>query len=375
LRPTLGDKGLSWDLSFTSVFAGVFEGDARDKDFDWGHRVDAFIRADTEKMGLWNGGGFHVHLESRFGDSTKRAVPRSGGLFPPNSSATVPLGDPGRLVATSLYYSHRLGEHGSLMFGKINALDLPANDPFFGGWGRDRFSNVAFTAPPSGVVPPVIMGAILSYRVEPMTYTLMVFDPGDHTNDYWPDDLFNDGINVSLGATWAGMIAGRASTLGVTATYSTQGGMDLRDLMLPPGLVAGTKKDSYNVAISASHLLWESADHPGKGLGIYAKAAIADGNPNPISSSIVGGMAAHGLVPSRPDDVIGLGAYHYDFSDDLRLGAAPLVKIGNETGVEVFYNAALTPWCHLTADLQWIRPVRSEFRDTWAGGLRVSFDF
>ena len=261
------------------------------------------------------------------------------------------------------------------MIGKINALDLLASDPFFGGWGRDRFSNLAFAAPPSGVVPPVIMGTILSYRVEPVTYTLMVFDPDDRTNDYFPGDLFSDGVNVSLGATWAGEIAGRASSLGITATYSTQEGVDLRDLALPPGLVAGTKKGSYNVGVSVSHLLWKSPDHPGKGLGLYARAAVADGNPNPIQYSYIGGLSAHGLVPARPDDVLGLGVYHYDFSDHLRLGAAPLVELGDETGVELFYNAALTPWLHLTADIQWIRPIRAVFRDTWAGGLRMSVDF
>lgn len=375
LRPALGEKGISWDLSFTSVFAGVIQGDVRDKDFDWGYRVDAFIRADTEKLGLWEDGGFHVHLESRFGEATERVVPRSGGLWPPNSAASFPLGDPERLVASSLYYQHRLGQQGALMIGKINALDLLANDPFFGGWGRDRFSNLAFVAPPSGVVPPVIMGGILNYRLEPVTYTLMVFDPDDRTNDYFPGDLFSDGVNVSLGAKWAGEIAGRASSLGVTATYSTQEGVDLRDLALPPGLVAGTKKGSYNVGVSVSHLLWESLVLPGKGLGLYARAAVADGNPNPINSSYVGGLSAHGLVPARPDDVFGLGLYHYDFSDDLRLGAAPLVEIGDESGVEVFYNAAFTPWFHVTTDLQWISPIRDEFDDTWAGGIRVSIDF
>jgi len=46
-----------------------------------------------------------------------------------------------------------------MMVGKINAIDLLASHPFFGGWGTDRFWTVAFVAPPSGVVPPVIMGA------------------------------------------------------------------------------------------------------------------------------------------------------------------------------------------------------------------------
>lgn len=49
-----------------------------------------------------------------------------------------------------------------MMLGKINAVDLIANDPFYGGWGNTRFMNVAFVAPPSGLFPPVITGGVFS---------------------------------------------------------------------------------------------------------------------------------------------------------------------------------------------------------------------
>ena len=51
LRPALGERGITWDLSYTAIYAGVFDGGARDQDFDWGHRADAFIRADTGRLG------------------------------------------------------------------------------------------------------------------------------------------------------------------------------------------------------------------------------------------------------------------------------------------------------------------------------------
>ncbi|MEM9016829.1 MAG: carbohydrate porin, partial [Verrucomicrobiota bacterium] len=367
-RTQAASNGISWDVTHTSIYAGVFEGDARDKDFDWVHRFDALVRGSTEQLGLWKGGGYQVHLETTYGEATNRSFSRTGGLWPANSATTTPLGEAGNLVATSLFLTQKVGEEGSLIIGKINALDLLESDPFFGGWGRDRFSNLAFVAPPSGVVPPVIMGAIYNYHLDPVTITFMAFDPNDWTGDYWPTGLFDEGVNLSLGATWAGEIAGRSSTLGVSATYSTQEGIDLRDLLVPPGLVAGTEDGAYNVSLSASHLFWESPDHLGKGLGLYLKAAIADGNPNPIESSVIGGVAAYGLCASRPDDVFGIGYYHYDFSNALRFAAAPLIPLQDETGVEFFYNLAVTPWFHVTADLQWIRPIRADFRNTWAGG-------
>lgn len=90
---------------------------------------------------------------------------------------------------------------------------------------------------------------------------------------------------------------------------------------------------------------------------------------------MVGGLAGYGLIPHRPDDVFGIGVYHYDFSDDLRIGIAPLVEIEPETGVEVFYNLAVTPWFRLTADLQWIEPVNKNLQESWLGGMRASIAF
>jgi hypothetical protein len=73
-----------------------------DQSFDFGGRSDAFIHFNTGKLGLWDGGGFHFHLESRYGEATDRAAPRSGGLWPLNTGVVLPLGDPGRISAPLL---------------------------------------------------------------------------------------------------------------------------------------------------------------------------------------------------------------------------------------------------------------------------------
>jgi porin len=374
LAEPLAARGVSFDLSTTGYYAGLLSG-AGDKDFEWGGRADAFLKVDTGKLGLWDGGGFHVHAESRLGDSAHRNTPRSGGVWPPNTGVVLPLGRPDQLEATSIYYSHRFPTATALLVGKINAVDLLAGDPFFGGWARDRFSNLAFVAPPSGVVPPTIMGAVLSQKFDPFAVTVMVFDPEDRTSDYWVDELFNEGVNFSLGVTWSGEIAGRASSVNLTGTYSTKDGADLSSLLLPPDLKGGEKSGSFNVALGFSHLLIESSSRPGKGLGVYGKAAIADGNPNPIQASFVGGFAGHGIVPNRPADVFGIGYYYYNLSDDLQSSLAGALPIDDEQGVEIFYNLAATGWLRLTADLQWINPARGDFSDAWVVGLRASINF
>ncbi|QKX18176.1 carbohydrate porin [Microbulbifer sp. YPW1] len=374
-RSALEAHGVNIDFSVTGYYQGLLSGGVDNVDFEFGGRADGFITLNTEKLSLWHGGGFNFHLESRFGELADRPVPSSGGIWPVNAGITTPLGDPGRLVGSSIYYSHRFGDNTSMMLGKINAFDLLAKDPFFGGWARDRFNNVAFVAPPSGVVPPVIMGTIISHRFNPWSLTFMVFDPNDRTNDYGFANLFNVGTNISLGTTWTGKLAGRSSSLGVTGTYSTKDGADLGQLLLPPDLKTGTLKGSYNLSVTASHLIYESPAVPGKGFGIYAKAAKADGNPNPIQASFIGGFAGQGIVSGRPLDEFGIGYYFYDLSDALESSVDPVIPFDDERGLELYYKVAMAPWFQFTVDLQWIDPARQEFGDAWDLALRANIDF
>jgi len=285
-----------------------------------GNRTDALVNFNTQKLGLWNGGGFHTHLTYRSGDLPAF---RGGALWPASTGSILPLGEEETLVASSLYVSQRLGKPGSILLGKINAVDLLANDPFYGGWGNHRFMNLALVAPPSGVLPPVITGMISNWHIAPFTLTFMAYDPHDRTGDYWEDDFFSDGVNLSLGGTWTDKVLKRPSSINFTGIYSTEDSKDLSEFLLPPDLQTGTQDGAYNISVKISHLLLESASQPGQGLGIYGKAAIADGNPNPIEASFSGGVAGHRIVPGRPLDSFGVGYFYYKFSDDLKSAITP----------------------------------------------------
>ncbi len=371
LRTGLASHGIQYDLWATGLYQGMFAGTGND-DFEFGGRADLLINGNTGKLGWWEGGGLHAHLTYRGGPLPGT---RGGALWPVNTSGSFPLGAKDELVATSLYMSQRFGDSTRLMLGKINAIDLLASHPFFGGWGIDRFWNVAFVAPPSGVFPPVIIGGVLSHSFSPYSLTVMVFDPNDQTNNYSLNRLFADGVNVSFGLAWSGDVDGRKSGAGVTATYSTAEGTDYTQIGLPPGSTTTTKKGSYNVAVELSNLLVESTQAAGKGLGLYAKAAIADGNPNPIRSSLVGGFAGHAMVPGRPLDYFGVGYFFYNFSNDLQDAVARVGSFKDEQGVEAFYVLAVTPWLRLTADLQWVNPATGTYKSMWLGGVRAKVAF
>lgn len=371
IRNQLKEKGILFDLEFTEYYQGMISGDGYDG-FDFGSRADALIKFDADRLGFWDGGGFHTHLTYRFG---KLPAFRGGALWPVSTGSILPLGNEDNLVASSLYMSQRLGDSFSFLLGKINAVDLLANDPFHGGWGNRRFMNLALVAPPSGVLPPVIMGLISNYQIAPLTMTFMVYDPLDRTSDYWPDDLFSDGVNLSIGAKWTGKVWKRPSSISLTGRYSTEESIDLSELVLPPDLRTGAKDGAYNISLDFSHLLLESSTHMGEGLGIYGKAAIADGNPNPIEATFICGVAGHKIVSGRPNDTFGIGYFYYVFSSDLKSAVTPLIKFRDEQGVEIFYSFAITPWFLVSADIQWIDPSIEASERAWIGALRANVRF
>jgi porin len=369
MRSGLAGHGVKFDFWVTGFGQGLLSGAGYD-DFDSDYRADLKIDADTGSLGLWSGGGLHAHLTYRGAEMTAF---RGGALWPVYTSGILPIGSPDELVATSLYLSQRLGVSTRLMVGKINAVDLLASHAFFGGWGTDRFWNITFVAPPSGVVPPVFIGAVLAHSFAPFSLTLMVFDPGDRTTQYSFRDLFSDGVNMSLGLSWSGEVAQRKSSLGVTGTYSTTEGTDFTQIGLPPGSATTSKRGMYNIAIEGSHLLREGSQKPGSGLGLYGKAAIADGNPNPIRASFAGGVAGTGIVPGRPLDSFGVGYFYYNFSNQLQDAVSPIGSFNDEQGLEAYYSFAATPWALLSVDLQWIKPATGANPSAWVGGLRARF--
>jgi porin len=76
-------------------------------------------------------------------------------------------------------------------------------------------------------------------------------------------------------------------------------------------------------------------------------------------------------------------------SDELRDTLLPLLRtrlgLEHEQGVELFYNVAVTPWLHVTPDLQFvdsardkaplIGPDRKAIGTAVVAGLRIKIDF
>ena len=107
---------------------------------------------------------------------------------------------------------------------------------------------------------------------------------------------------------------------------------------------------------------------------------ISDGNPNPIRWNVTVGVGGNNPIALREVDTFGVGYFHLGLSSDFKnLLGGPVVDRRlaqrDEQGVELFYNTALTPWCHLTADLQIVQPSTKNLETTVLPGMRLKVDF
>ena len=108
------------------------------------------------------------------------------------------------------------------------------------------------------------------------------------------------------------------------------------------------------------------------GWGVFARFGISDGDPNPVSMNLAGGLGGKGLLPQRRQDTWGAGAFYLDMSnEDLLKG----LNVDDEVGGELFYNIAVTPWFRVTLDAQVIDSALPGADTAWVLGVRTHFAF
>jgi porin len=107
-----------------------------------------------------------------------------------------------------------------------------------------------------------------------------------------------------------------------------------------------------------------------QGLGLfvsYLPRSFNGENPFPvIKNSVVGGMVYTGLIPGRDDDVVGAG-----------FAWARLDQGGTnqETAVELFYKANITPLMSVQPDIQYIATPSGIHPDALVVGMRFERAF
>jgi porin len=382
LREQFRDHGFTFDISATTYYQGTASGGLKET-FEFGGRNDYILNMDGQKAGLWRGLFINIHGETVYGDSPNIAT---GAIVPVSIGRSLPAIDGTVNALTSVKVTQALSENFVLYAGKINTIDN-VQQPFMPGRGLDAgFMNGAFVFNPvlGRTIPYSTFGAGAAILAsgQPLA-TLTVFDTHDTSTTSPFHNLFDNGAiiypTVSLPTKFFGM-PGHHTVWGAysSGNYPI---LEPESLTIFPPQVPGplpttSTRGSWWIDYRIDQAFWvDPTDHT-RTWGIFADVGISDGKPNPVGWSAIVGMGGSSPIASRKLDTFGV-AYYYlalsgSFKDDL--GAiSPL--LGDEQGLELFYNVAVTRWFHLTADMQVVSPLLNDADTSVVLGVRAKIDF
>lgn len=377
-RQTLMDKGIRFDLNLTQTYQGNVAGGTINRGYYQGG-LRYTLGLDTTYMGLWPGGMFTIRGETQYGKSDNF---HTGSLMPVNSDALYPVPDKNETALTELYYTQFLAPQFGFLVGRVS---LRLNTPFNGD-ETTQFMNTAFFVPPIlGTTFPLVTTAAGTVLLPTkwLNITTLVLDSEGNASltGFDPDTVFSQGTSVFQMAQATIKPFGQTGHQTLIWTWSDKERVPFQQSSLAvinnvrQGItpVLARSSDDWTVVYNFDQYLYTKPGKPKQGVGLFGYYGIGPAVVNPIRANYCIGFGGQGMIPSRDRDTYGVGYYFLNLSD--QFGRVLANRTEDEQGVEVFYNIEVTPWLHITPDLQIIDPARSSVGCTWVAGLRARMDF
>lgn len=250
------------------------------------------------------------------------------------------------------------------------------------GWPSTVGTNLPAGGPAFPLATPGVRMKV--GQTEPWSFQMGVYDGdpsgrGSHSN---PQIRNNSGttFNLDQGALIIGELAyglkpknpeGLAGTYKLGGWYHTEDFADLRYdteglSLADPGSSGNPRQQHGNYGIYGviDQMVWHK---PGSecscdGVGAFARFSWNPEDRNLVAYQVDAGVNWKALIPGRDDDTLGVAFVYAGMSDEARGldkdtnafsgGGTPLRDY--EALVEVTYQAAITPWCMLQPDFQYI---------------------
>ena len=385
-RTGLAESGLSLDVLATQFYQGVAAG-GREQAWEYGGKIDYLGNVNGEKLRLAEGFFVNMHAETRFGT----AVNNIDGLLTPSNIAMMFPEPEGSITAiTGLKLVQALSEDFALFMGKVNTLDeYPLRYGMFNSNPMERpglsgFMNtslvfnpiVARTVPYAGAA----LGGVILMDGLPV-FSLTVFDPQERAATGM-QDLFADGITVVPDFIWRTSLFDMPGIVNLGGTYSNRKYRSFDPaayLAIPPALLLDSantplETGSWCVYSNLYQAVWVDEADSMHNWGVFGQFGLSDGNPNPILYTTNVGVGGRGMW-GRKLDSMGAGFFNVGLSEEYKQLAEPILPQQNESGVELFYNYAISPSSRITADLQVATPSTQRFDTVVIPGVRLQLLF
>jgi porin len=379
VRGALRDRGLTFDVFSTNFFADVANGGLTEQAKFRG-RTDYLVNVNGEKAGLWKGSFIDLHAETIYGDSINNAT---GAFMPSSIGELLPTPKDSTTALTAVKVTQALSERLMVFGGKLNLAD-GFNQPFAGdALGRNGFWNGGMVLPPVLVrtVPYSTFGAGFAYLrgAEPV-FTFLVLDTNNTPTRSGFDTFFNNGVVFVPSVNVPTKFFGLPGHQGLTAAFSTGRYAIIDRAAFINAIVFGQpvpqKSGSWALNYAFDQALHVDPADPKRSWGVFGNLGLADENPSPFRWSANVGVGGSSPLPGRKLDTFGVGYYYLGLNNALQNVAPRLFPLrDHEQGVELFYNCAVTPWCHLTPDMQVVIPSQKRADSVLFFGIRAKIDF
>ncbi|MCU0598199.1 MAG: carbohydrate porin [Desulfobacterales bacterium] len=390
-RNELAKKGVTFDLSLTQIEQGVVDG-GKEEEWEYGGRGEFNLNINTQKLGLWPGGFIKVEAEGNWEDA---ANGYTGALMPVNTNQIFPLPGKDELCVPEVSFTQFLSGHFGLTIGKFDTTSGDMND-FAHGKGDDQFFNTAFNLNPVVLValPYSTVGAggiILPVKENPdaAIISILALSADGQPNTSGFDDLANGNNVYAGGARLRTDFLDHTGHQSIGAGYSTKTftSIDQSTRFLIENREIEKENDSWAVFYNFDQYLVEEKKGSGKGIGIFGRFGVSDGNPNPMEYFYSIGFGGKGFISCRPDDGFGIGYYYLDINQPKFTGPIMTRTVfKDEQGFEAYYNIGIAPWMQITPDIQVVKgaqeyqrasgiPIREKIHTATVFGLRFKMIF
>lgn len=388
-RTKLAEKGIQFDINWNQTLQSVADG-GRDTDTKYGGSLDYNLNLDLQKMNVLPGALVKFRAESRYGEAANDIA---GPILPVNTDGFFPLtseiDESIPVTVTDLNYVQYLSTTFGLLLGKFTTLDGDPNE-FASGRGTSQFLNANFIfSPTTALSTPysTLGGGAIWAPAKWVMLTSLIYTTDDSSTTSGFQN-FDEGWTWSAEADFQyklGKLPGGMNIGGYYAWDTEFNKINGRLVFQPgQGLSTQTDDDTWTLYWSGWQYLYveEDSDAPivltngepdRQGIGLFGRASTADQDTNPIEWSASGGIGARGLIPSRDNDMLGVGYYYMSLQQTRLSGLADVDD--HASGFEAFYNLAITPAVHLTFDVQWVQSPLPNVDDATLLGARLNLRF
>ena len=377
LRSSLAESGVTFTGNTTQFFFGNVDGGA-DTGWRWGGHNDYTLNIDMDKAIGLKGNLLKIKAEHRYGRDVN---PLAGTLLPATIATRLPIADSENIYLTNVLFTQFLSETSAVYFGKLDTLDGDLNS-YAHGRGIRQFSNTSLITNPAllRVVPYSTLGAGALFILGPESVVNVgVLNAVDTADTAGFNELFNEGAVITAEGRFATEFFGKPGHQLIGGAWSSRDFVSLdqdpRIIFPPAGIPIARQSSAWAVYYNFDQALVVDPCNPARHWGLFGRFGITDGNPNPIDYFLSFGVGGSSMISGRDADTWGVGWFKNSISDELGAAATAFLGLGDGYGVEAFYNLEVTPWLHLTTDLQYLEPSSSaRGDDSFLIGFRASID-